>query len=138
MQLPTKILLRTKMSPLLFFFLVLPLLLESKAKAIEAGDNCSLITHQITGKIGGVINYSSRLGKEQKVAMEMAVEDYFRSSCSKQLTLQLEDSGGDSSRVASASKALYLCLLTSIFNKIISKKITIRNDSPARISHFHA
>ena len=125
------------MSPLLFFFLVLPLLLESKAKAIEAGDNCSLITH-ITGKIGGVINYSSRLGKEQKVAMEMAVEDYFRSSCSKQLTLQLEDSGGDSSRVASASKALYLCLLTSIFNKIISKKITIRNDSPARISHFHA
>ncbi|KAH8488047.1 hypothetical protein H0E87_023931 [Populus deltoides] len=94
------------MSPLLFFFLVLPLLLESKAKAIEAGDNCSLITHQITGKIGGVINYSSRLGKEQKVAMEMAVEDYFRSSCSKQLTLQLEDSGGDSSRVASATTEL--------------------------------
>lgn len=125
------------MSPLLFFFLVLPLLLESKAKAIEAGDNCSLITHQITGKIGGVINYSSRLGKEQKVAMEMAVEDYFRSSCSTQLTLQLEDSGGDSSRVASASKALSLSFNKHIY-KIISKKITIRNDSPARISHFHA
>lgn len=92
------------MSPLLSFFLVLPLLLESKATAIGAGDNCSLITHRITAKIGGVINYSSRAGKEQKVAMEMAVEDYFRSSCSQQLTLQLEDSGGDSSAVASASK----------------------------------
>ncbi|KAJ6344703.1 hypothetical protein OIU76_006265 [Salix suchowensis] len=94
------------MSPLLSFFLVLPLLLESKATAIEAGDNCSLITHRITGKIGGVINYSSRAGKEQKVAMEMAVEDYFRSSCSQQLTLQLEDSGGDSSTVASATTDL--------------------------------
>ncbi|KAJ6679111.1 hypothetical protein OIU79_018970 [Salix purpurea] len=92
------------MSPLLSFFLVLLLLLESKATAIEAGDNCSLITHRITGKVGGVFNYSSRAGKEQKVAMEMAVEDYFRSSCSQQLTLQLEDSGGDSSTVASASK----------------------------------
>ncbi|KAB5526690.1 hypothetical protein DKX38_020537 [Salix brachista] len=94
------------MSPLLSFFLVLPLLLESKATAIETGDNCSLITHRITGKIGGAINYSSRAGKEQKVAMEMAVEDYFRSSCSQQLTLQLEDSGGDSSTVASATTDL--------------------------------
>ncbi|CAK7347540.1 unnamed protein product [Dovyalis caffra] len=93
------------MSRFVLFFMLLPLLLESKAKGSEAGDNCPL-THPIMGKIGGVIDHSSRVGKEQKVAMEMVVEDYFRSSCSKQLTLQLEDFGGDSSRLASATTEL--------------------------------
>jgi hypothetical protein len=78
----------------------------SKTNADEpAGDHCPLARH-IMGNIGGVIDYRySRVGKEQKVAMEMAVEDFARSSCSKQLVLQLEDSRGDSAGAASSSKA---------------------------------
>ena len=89
----------------------------SKTNADEpAGDHCPLHRH-IMGNIGGVIDYRSRVGKEQKVAMEMAVEDFSRSSCSKQLTLQLEDSRGDSARAASSSKAYLPRSLTATKKK---------------------
>lgn len=92
------------MSRVLWYFLLLLRLVGSKAEADEGGDGCPL-THQMRN-IGGVIDYSSRVGKEQKIAMEMALEDFSRSSnCSKQLLLLLEDSQGNSARAASTSKA---------------------------------
>lgn len=109
---------KVKMSLVILSFCVLWLLVAvSKTNADEAaGDHCPLARH-IMGNIGGVIDYRSRVGKEQKVAMEMAVEDFARSSCSKQLVLQLEDSRGDSARAASSSKAYLPRSLTTTKKK---------------------
>ena len=106
------------MSLVILSFCMLWLLVAvSKTNADEAaGDHCPLARH-IMGNIGGVIDYRSRVGKEQKVAMEMAVEDFARSSCSKQLVLQLEDSRGDSARAASSSKAYLPRSLTTTKKK---------------------
>ncbi|KAB5526691.1 hypothetical protein DKX38_020538 [Salix brachista] len=95
------------MSPVILSFCMLSLLVAvSKTSADEAaGDHCPLASHKM-GKIGGVIDYGSRVGKEMKVAMEMAAEDFARSSCSKQLVLQIEDSSGDSARDAFFSLTL--------------------------------
>ncbi|KAH8488050.1 hypothetical protein H0E87_023934 [Populus deltoides] len=92
---------------ILSFCMLWLLVAVSKTNADEpAGDHCPLARH-IMGNIGGVIDYRySRVGKEQKVAMEMAVEDFARSSCSKQLVLQLEDSRGDSAGAASSTVEL--------------------------------
>ncbi|KAJ6320901.1 hypothetical protein OIU78_016152 [Salix suchowensis] len=90
------------MSPVILSFCMLSLLVavSTTSAAKAAGDHCPLGSHRM-GKIGGVIDSGSRVGKEMKVAMEMAAEDFARSSCSKQLVLQLEDSSGDSARDAS-------------------------------------
>ncbi|KAJ6328093.1 hypothetical protein OIU77_009892 [Salix suchowensis] len=84
------------MSPVILSFCMLSLLVavSTTSAAKAAGDHCPLASHRM-GKIGGVIDSGSRVGKEMKVAMEMAAEDFARSSCSKQLVLQLEDSSGD-------------------------------------------
>ncbi|KAJ6328096.1 hypothetical protein OIU77_009895 [Salix suchowensis] len=84
------------MSPVILSFCMLSLLVavSTTSAAEAAGDHCPLASHKM-GKIGGVIDSGSRVGKEMKVAMEMAAEDFARSSCSKQLALQLEDSSGD-------------------------------------------
>ncbi|CAK7347541.1 unnamed protein product [Dovyalis caffra] len=89
---------------ILSFFMLSLLAVVSKPNAGEAaGDNCPFTRH-IMENIGGVLDYGSRVGKEQKVAMKMAVEDFARSSCSKQLVLQLEDSRGDSAKAASSTQ----------------------------------
>lgn len=118
---------KVKMSLVILSFCMLWLLVAvSKTNADEAaGDHCPLARH-IMGNIGGVIDYRSRVGKEQKVAMEMAVEDFARSSCSKQLVLQLEDSRGDSARAASSSKA-YLPRSLTTTKKKKKKKSSLAN-----------
>lgn len=113
------------MSLVILSFCMLSLLVAvSKTNADEAaGDHCPLARH-IMGNIGGVIDYRySRVGKEQKVAMEMAVEDFARSSCSQQLVLQLEDSRGDSARALSSSKAYLPRSLTATHKKKKKKKL---------------
>ncbi|KAJ6400050.1 hypothetical protein OIU84_015661 [Salix udensis] len=90
------------MSPVILSFCMLSLLAAVSTTGADeaAGDHCPSASHKM-GKIGGVIDTGSRVGKEMKVAMEMAAEDFARSSCSKQLVLQLEDSSGDSAGDAS-------------------------------------
>ncbi|KAJ6400046.1 hypothetical protein OIU84_015657 [Salix udensis] len=97
------------MSPVILSFCMLSLLLAVSTTGADeaAGDHCPSASRKM-GKIGGVIDTGSRVGKEMKVAMEMAAEDFARSSCSKQLVLQLEDSSGDSAGDASFSKASLL------------------------------
>ncbi|KAF8410064.1 hypothetical protein HHK36_002586 [Tetracentron sinense] len=65
------------------------LLHQSKAIANEGRDD------QFVGTIGGLVDYSSRVGKEEKTAMQMAAKDFYRSTGS-QLLLHLRDSYGDS------------------------------------------
>lgn len=85
----------------LSFFLVL-LLFVSSVKANGTEEKCQ-VTQQITARIGCVIDLSSRVGKEQKIAMEMAVQDLFKSTCAK-VDLHLKDSQGNSARATAAGK----------------------------------
>ncbi|KAM1177301.1 hypothetical protein COP2_017197 [Malus domestica] len=84
----------------LSFFLVL-LSFVSSAKANGREEKCQ-VTQQITARIGCVIDLSSRVGKEQKIAMEMAVQDLFKSTCAK-VDLHLKDSQGNSARATAAA-----------------------------------
>ncbi|PIA57957.1 hypothetical protein AQUCO_00500113v1 [Aquilegia coerulea] len=45
--------------------------------------------------IGAIINLSSRVGKEEKLAMELAVEIYNNTSSNRKFQLHVSDSGGD-------------------------------------------
>ncbi|KAJ6400048.1 hypothetical protein OIU84_015659 [Salix udensis] len=107
------------MSPVILSFCMLSLLAAVSTTGADeaAGDHCPSASHKM-GKIGGVIDYGCRVGKEMKVAMEMAAEDFARSSCSKQLVLQLEDSSGDLAGDASFSKASLLRSSTTKRKKI--------------------
>ena len=51
----------------LFYFMSMPMLLLRNASANESAK----------GIIGAIINNSSRIGKEQRVAMNMALKDFF-------------------------------------------------------------
>ncbi|KAH0989948.1 hypothetical protein GBA52_001431 [Prunus armeniaca] len=82
------------MSSSLSFYLVLLLLVVGSAKASGRGNKCQ-ITQQTIAGIGVVVDYSSRVGKEQKIAMKMAIQDLFHSTCAR-LDLHLKDSQGNS------------------------------------------
>ena len=79
------------MSRALSFFMVLLFTLESKAiMALEGGDNNNFPIRQTFASIGAVFYYNSRLGKEQKVAMDIAIQDLHSLNCSTNLVLQLK------------------------------------------------
>lgn len=61
--------------------------------------------HDRSRKIGGVVDYSSRTGREQGIAIEMAVQDFHHSTCSIHLVLRFKDSQGSSPRAASSGKS---------------------------------
>ncbi|KAI5354468.1 hypothetical protein L3X38_007363 [Prunus dulcis] len=56
-------------------------------------------------RVGCVIDHSSRVGKEQKVAMEMAIQDLSKSICAR-VDLHLKDSQGNSARATAAAISL--------------------------------
>ena len=71
--------------------MVLLFTLESKAiMALEGGDNNNFPIRQTFASIGAVFYYNSRLGKEQKVAMDIAIQDLHSLNCSTKLVLQLK------------------------------------------------
>ncbi|XP_052177247.1 glutamate receptor 2.8-like [Diospyros lotus] len=57
------------------------------------------------GSVGAILDYSSRIGKEEKVAMEMAREDFY-SRTNRSIILQLENSHGDPIQAALAATHL--------------------------------
>ncbi|XVF36282.1 hypothetical protein REPUB_Repub19eG0044700 [Reevesia pubescens] len=80
--------------------------MRAAAEANGKEDGC-VMKRERTRRIGGVIDYSSRTGKEQRIAMEMAIRDFHQSSCSKQqLVLRFTDSQGSSARAASSALQL--------------------------------
>ncbi|KAL6282414.1 hypothetical protein ACE6H2_013343 [Prunus campanulata] len=56
--------------------------------------------------VGAIINFNSRIGKEQKAAMEVAAEDFNNRSKTHKLILHFRDSGRDPFRAASAAEEL--------------------------------
>ncbi|KAL2498262.1 Glutamate receptor 2.7 [Abeliophyllum distichum] len=77
------------MSPfvLLFFLLRCILLLQESKALTDDGTTqiCPTKEHHIFGRIGAIIHQSSRIGREQKIAMELAIHDFelHNLNCSK-------------------------------------------------------
>ncbi|KAM1138824.1 hypothetical protein ACFX13_037445 [Malus domestica] len=67
---------------------------------VEAGSSTNVTN------IGAVINVSSRIGKEQKTAMEIAAESFNNRSKTHKLILHFRDSGRDPFLAASAAEEL--------------------------------
>ncbi|KAH1150210.1 hypothetical protein AAZX31_16G058100 [Glycine max] len=84
---------------LIICFFVLQLLTWSRVLlAHESRNNCS----RSIMSIGAVLDLSSQMGKHQKIAMQIALQEFNRLSCSK-LDLKIENSHGNSAHaVASA------------------------------------
>ncbi|KAL2520939.1 Glutamate receptor [Forsythia ovata] len=79
---------------------------ESKALPDDGTTQiCPTKQHHIVGRIGAVIHQSSRIGREQKIAMELAIHDFEQQSlnCSKPL-LHLKDLDLNSVGAVSAGK----------------------------------
>ncbi|KAG7941464.1 hypothetical protein I3843_16G044700 [Carya illinoinensis] len=91
----------------LSFFLVLLLLMAVASKSFaregETNMNCPMrkAVHHVNA--GAVLYYDSRMGKEQKVAMDMAARDLHRLNCSTHVVLHLKDSHGNSARATSTA-----------------------------------
>ncbi|CAA2970198.1 glutamate receptor -like isoform X1 [Olea europaea subsp. europaea] len=96
--------LHRKMSPLLYFLLIFSAgFMQAEAKENKKRCNCPGDCPHIFGRIGSVIDQSSRVGKEQKIAIQMAVDDYTQwLNCSK-LDLHIKDSNGKFARAASTA-----------------------------------
>ncbi|GMY31949.1 glutamate receptor 2.8-like [Fagus crenata] len=73
-----------------FTFLALVLLLAQKA-TVYGSTNNTLGKDHVKGIIGAILDSSSRIGKEQKVAMEMAIKDVFDKT-NQSFDLQIKNS----------------------------------------------
>ncbi|KAF5478608.1 hypothetical protein F2P56_005151 [Juglans regia] len=61
-----------------FTFLAFVFLLAQEATADHVGRTATVGTeHHVRGSIGAIVDDSNRAGKEQKVAMEMAIKDFY-------------------------------------------------------------
>ncbi|GMH19544.1 hypothetical protein Nepgr_021385 [Nepenthes gracilis] len=78
-------------------FLVLGGTISSAAPAIDNDGNFS---------IGAILNFDSRVGREQKAAMEIAVQIFNAKSKSHKLAIYFDDSGGDPLQAAFAAEEL--------------------------------
>jgi len=81
--------------------LLLLLMLYSRSIANFGARDCSMHGNA-TVRIGVVVDQQTRVGKEEEIAMKIAVQDLRRSSCLK-LTLHFRDTYQSSTAVATSS-----------------------------------
>ena len=93
--------------PFHYFLLAILLLIAVKAPTNRSTE----ITKNSHAKrvVGAIIDSTSRIGKEQKVALEMAMEDFCEFS-NQSFLLQIEDSHGEPIRAGLAGNSLSLSL----------------------------
>lgn len=89
-----------------FTFLALVLLFAQKA-TVYASTNNTLGKDHVKGTIGAILDPSSRIGKEQKVAMEMAIKDVFDKT-NQSFDLQIKNSQREPVQAALAGKSKYV------------------------------
>ena len=101
--------------PFHYFLLAILLLIAVKAPTNRSTE----ITKNSHAKrvVGAIIDSTSRIGKEQKVALEMAMEDFCEFS-NQSFLLQIEDSHGEPIRAGlagnSLSLSLYMCVCVGL------------------------
>ncbi|KAF8413793.1 hypothetical protein HHK36_001786 [Tetracentron sinense] len=88
----------------LLSFMVLLLLISSKSMADDREDPPPTSEH-FNGRIGAIIDYNSRIGKEEKVAMEMAIQDFYNTTSHRPF-LHFRDSKREPVRAALAAMEL--------------------------------
>ena len=85
-------------------FCLLFLILISFLLSFSHGDEAANTTNEVTN-IGAIIDVSSRIGKEEKIAMEIAAESFNNHhSESHKLSLYFQDPGKDLLRVVSTGQ----------------------------------
>ncbi|KAJ6925967.1 hypothetical protein NC651_010416 [Populus alba x Populus x berolinensis] len=84
-----------------FLFSVLISILVIFSNGVEAEIRINKVTN-----IGAIIDVNSRIGKEEKTALEMAVQDFNDISTNHELSLHLRHPGGDPLQVAYAAEEL--------------------------------
>ncbi|KAL6314717.1 hypothetical protein AAG906_027064 [Vitis piasezkii] len=89
---------------LFFSLLVLDLLFLQMATADGGTD--SIEKADVKGSIGAILDYSSRIGKEEKVAMEMAIEEFNSQYSNQHIDLLINDSQGEPIQAALAAREL--------------------------------
>jgi hypothetical protein len=98
------ILLCTKLSNTKMGFFSFPLVVSFLLLISEPDGGQAAHATKVTN-IGGIIDVTSRIGKEQKIAIEIAAENFNRFSNSNKLSLHFQDSSGlDPFQVASAGQ----------------------------------
>ncbi|XP_077228734.1 glutamate receptor 3.3-like [Tasmannia lanceolata] len=88
-------------SPALFFFLFSFLPLSHAAKVTAQLENGLL-----QANIGAIIDANSHIGREEKIAMEIAIQDFNNSSPTTRLALHISDSSGSPLQAVSAVEEL--------------------------------
>ena len=85
-------------------FCLLFLILISFLLSLSHGGEAAKTTNEVTN-IGAIIDVSSRIGKEEKIAMEIAAENFNNHhSKSQKLSLYFQDPGKDPLQVLSAGQ----------------------------------
>ncbi|KAL2504233.1 Glutamate receptor 2.7 [Abeliophyllum distichum] len=77
--------------------------MQTKAQENKKRSNCPVDQPHTIRRIGSVIDQSSRIGKEQKIAIQMAVNDFNQLSTCSKLDLHIKDLHGKSDRAASTA-----------------------------------
>ncbi|KAF8391283.1 hypothetical protein HHK36_023585 [Tetracentron sinense] len=72
---------------------------------VDGGEDPPTTTRYFKGSIGAIIDYSSRIGKEEKVAMEMAIEDFYNTTDHRRV-LYVKDSRREPVRAVLAAMDL--------------------------------
>jgi len=99
---------RSSPMSLITCFFVLQWLTWSRVLLAHGRSHCS----RSIMSIGAVLDLSSQIGKHQKIAMEIAVQDFNRFSCSK-LLLKIKNSNGSSAQAVASGNINFhfqLCL----------------------------
>ncbi|KAJ8625665.1 hypothetical protein MRB53_034195 [Persea americana] len=87
---------------LLLFIFFLSFMLHKTVISVNGDD---IPETELVGRIGAIIDSTSRAGKEEKIGIEMAIEDYYNATGFKPM-LHLRDSGGDTLETFYMAKVL--------------------------------
>ncbi|KAJ9671514.1 hypothetical protein PVL29_025290 [Vitis rotundifolia] len=74
--------------------------------ATADGGTDSIEKADVKGSIGAILDYSSRIGKEEKVAMEMAIEEFNSQYSNQHIDLLINDCQGEPIQAALAAREL--------------------------------
>nr|KYP40592.1 hypothetical protein KK1_038076 [Cajanus cajan] len=91
---------------LIIFFFVLQLFACSRLSLANEGREHCLITPRPIMNMGAVLDLESIMGKQQKIAMEIAVQEFNNLSCSK-MHLIVQNSRGNSARAIASGNVLF-------------------------------
>ena len=89
-----------------FFPLMISYLLFLQMETAHGSTDLIDENDDVKGSIGAIVDYSSRIGKEEKVAMEMAIENFNSQYTDLHIDLLINSSQGEPIQAALAGKSI--------------------------------